>query len=622
MKRLDRPRRSSMAHSAEKASESSAIPSAARIFRVGVGLIVLALAVSALNNQSWAMSGVSLIWLSNGLLIGVLLCTPRRQWLAFFVLGYLIDLGVNICLGNPPAQSVYFGVCNMVEVILAAALMFPSVSSSLDLTEGRQLRSFFLYGVLLAPAIASLMATVFLRVFQGTPLSQSLRYWFAADVLGIATATPLYLSYHRGNKFSQRSKIETAGLFLALIIVTFAVFRLTNLPMLWLVLLFLLLLGLRLGFTGSAAGLLVVTFLGGYLTVEGYGPLHSAVRGSLPQRILVFQVFIILSMFALYLTEVAMAARRRTLSSLEASETRFRSLAEASRDVIMLIDLGGRQRYVSPAITELMGWKQEDMIGHEINQILHADDLASVENTMIALKMGSEPGPLAFRCLRSDGTDIWLEATVRMVPSVGSNEGENFVFVLRDVSDRKAAEERMQEAYETVERLAMVDGLTGVANRRQLDQTLSREWRNGRRNKTPLSLILLDVDHFKKYNDLYGHLAGDACLQKITREIQTVLRRPPDLLARYGGEEFLIILPETESAGAECMSERVRKVVENCDIAHAGSPHGVVTISLGCVTEIPTTDSNEENLQKAADAALYRAKTEGRNRIRVAGNGL
>src|ERR1700677_578121 len=98
MKRLGRPRRSSMARSAEKASDSGAIPSAARIFRVGVGLIVLALAVSALNNQSWAMSGVSLIWLSNGLMIGVLLCTQRRQWLAFFILGYLIDLGVNICL--------------------------------------------------------------------------------------------------------------------------------------------------------------------------------------------------------------------------------------------------------------------------------------------------------------------------------------------------------------------------------------------------------------------------------------------------------------------------------------------------------------------------------------------
>jgi diguanylate cyclase (GGDEF)-like protein len=137
------------------------------------------------------------------------------------------------------------------------------------------------------------------------------------------------------------------------------------------------------------------------------------------------------------------------------------------------------------------------------------------------------------------------------------------------------------------------------------------------RDNTPLSLMLIDVDYFKLFNDIYGHLAGDTCLQTIAGAIQEVLRRPPDLLARFGGEEFVIILPNTPAAGAEILARKVLHAVDGCAIPHSGSPYGTITVSLGCATLMPTTDGNPKNLLKAADDAMYRAKTGGRNRIQL-----
>jgi diguanylate cyclase (GGDEF)-like protein/PAS domain S-box-containing protein len=412
--------------------------------------------------------------------------------------------------------------------------------------------------------------------------------------------------------------LEVGGLLLLICLVSFAVFRLTDYPMLWLVLLCLLLIGTRLGFTGSALGLLLVTFIGGYLTAEGYGPLGPDLHGPLVTKIFIFQSFIGLSMLALYVTEVAMSGNRRVLHRLEASETRFRSLAEASRDVIVLSELSGRRKYVSPAMTELLGWGQEELLGQHYAKVVHEEDLSRVHQFMQELREGREVSPLAYRCRKQDGSYLWLEATARVLYDPRTQEPDGLVHVLRDISDRKAAEEEMQVAYQTVERLAMMDGLTGVANRRLLDQTLARVWTSSRREKSPLSVILIDIDHFKSFNDHYGHLEGDECLRRVAEKMQTALRRPLDLLARYGGEEFVAVLPDTRAKGADAIAELLRKGVEECCIPHKGSPLGVVTVSLGCATEIPVDASSLSSLLSSADAALYRAKSNGRNRAEVA----
>ncbi|GAC1389895.1 MAG: hypothetical protein NVSMB31_06310 [Vulcanimicrobiaceae bacterium] len=166
-----------------------------------------------------------------------------------------------------------------------------------------------------------------------------------------------------------------------------------------------------------------------------------------------------------------------------------------------------------------------------------------------------------------------------------------------------------------LERFASFDALTGVANRRSFDERLSFEWNLAQRRKHTLSMVLLDIDFFKSFNDAYGHIAGDACLKQVAQAAGRCVTRPSDVFARYGGEEFAIVLPETNLSGAIATAERIRLAIEALGIPHQGSEIGRVTASLGIATCVPDADSTKEALVNAADKALYFAKSGGRNRV-------
>ncbi|WP_317933101.1 diguanylate cyclase [Halioxenophilus sp. WMMB6] len=164
--------------------------------------------------------------------------------------------------------------------------------------------------------------------------------------------------------------------------------------------------------------------------------------------------------------------------------------------------------------------------------------------------------------------------------------------------------------------IALVDGLTGVANRRKLDQELQQAWGHCTREQVPLSLFMIDVDCFKHFNDTYGHQAGDGCLQAIAATLRKTLRRSYDIVARYGGEEFACILPNTDAAGALLLARRIRERVRELAIEHQASKVAeVVTVSVGAVTVIPTPDANSDELLMQADKMLYEAKVQGRDRV-------
>jgi diguanylate cyclase (GGDEF)-like protein len=161
-----------------------------------------------------------------------------------------------------------------------------------------------------------------------------------------------------------------------------------------------------------------------------------------------------------------------------------------------------------------------------------------------------------------------------------------------------------------------IDGLTGVHNRRHFDEALAREWSRALRRGSVLSVVLLDVDHFKRYNDLYGHPAGDECLRRIATEMARYIKRPADLVARYGGEEFACILPDTGHEGAMLFASQLGARIRELGIAHAASDtDAVVTVSLGVSTTLATADQSAENLLELADTQLYEAKRQGRNRV-------
>lgn len=178
---------------------------------------------------------------------------------------------------------------------------------------------------------------------------------------------------------------------------------------------------------------------------------------------------------------------------------------------------------------------------------------------------------------------------------------------------------RVRDSLRVLQQLSAVDGLTGIANRRHFDMQLEREWQRAQRNGTTLALVLMDIDYFKQYNDSKGHLAGDQCLRQISAVLRNVTRSPTDLVARYGGEEFVALLPETYAAGAAALAQRIMGRVADLHIAHpASGAAGCVTLSIGVAAMRVEAGTDSAVLVAAADAALYRAKSLGRDRVEIA----
>ncbi|MDX2096599.1 MAG: PleD family two-component system response regulator [Leptolyngbyaceae cyanobacterium bins.59] len=186
---------------------------------------------------------------------------------------------------------------------------------------------------------------------------------------------------------------------------------------------------------------------------------------------------------------------------------------------------------------------------------------------------------------------------------------------VRRLIEQTQLRQQLEQANRELERLANLDGLTQLANRRYFDEYFQQEWRRLAREQLCLSLMMVDVDFFKLYNDTYGHQAGDACLQRVAQTFRETLKRPADLVARYGGEEFIVLLPSTALEGAMHVANKLRSAVKALQIPHLRSPlEQQVTISLGVSCTVPTQDEAPATLIAAADRAVYRAKAEGRDR--------
>lgn len=186
----------------------------------------------------------------------------------------------------------------------------------------------------------------------------------------------------------------------------------------------------------------------------------------------------------------------------------------------------------------------------------------------------------------------------------------------RTMQELEQAKVTLQQVNQELQRLTTIDDLTQIANRRHFYEYLTQSWRRLLREQANLSLLLCDVDHFKRYNDACGHQAGDRCLQQVAHTIQQVVQRPSDLVARYGGEEFAIILPDTSAEGALYLAEKMQLQLDQAQIPHPQSLVGeYVTLSIGATSLIPVADQSPDILIAIADQALYAAKEQGRNRI-------
>jgi diguanylate cyclase (GGDEF)-like protein/PAS domain S-box-containing protein len=304
----------------------------------------------------------------------------------------------------------------------------------------------------------------------------------------------------------------------------------------------------------------------------------------------------------------------------------YRSILLASPDDITITDIEGRLLLVSEAANRVFGYPRGfDYSKLTISDFIAPADLPRARETILSMHQGTYVGPNYYRGIRWDGSHFDIEVNSGLIPDA-DGRAVKMVFIARDVTERKKAEAKIHELICQLEEekaravaSALTDSLTELPNRRAFDEALLMEFSRFRRSGEPFSLIVLDIDHFKRYNDCYGHLMGDECLRQVAKSLKVTVGRLPDIAARYGGEEFVILLPGT---GAEGVSTVARKIVQSfaeLRILHAASVAApYITASLGLATAVPGAVTTAEQVVLMADRALYRAKAGGRNRFEVA----
>ena len=331
-------------------------------------------------------------------------------------------------------------------------------------------------------------------------------------------------------------------------------------------------------------------------------------------------------------------------------EKQYRTIVETVSDIIIRLDVEGKIEFVNPAI-RFLGYEPSTIVGHHIEKFVEKVNGVNYRDGLVSQITTRGVGPMATNNLEvnflvekesalweqtksipvlMDAFGLWDVPDEIVFKDGGEKNFLGTLCIARNITQVKAMEEellnaqaRLIEAVEELKELATKDSLTGIGNRRFFDEYLEKEWKRAQRDKCPFSLVMIDLDFFKFYNDAYGHQKGDDCLKEVAKAIEGAMKRPADLAARFGGEEFALLLPETSSKGAMRLSEGLRKSIFDLNLEHKNNPNGSrVTVSMGVATMIVDTGADFKNLISKADKALYAAKNNGRNQVSQFNEGM
>jgi diguanylate cyclase (GGDEF)-like protein/PAS domain S-box-containing protein len=583
--------------------------------RLGACFLTVALASGFVTSLEGVGGPPHLLWIANGVLLAYLLLAPRWRWPAYLAVGLGADLAGSSFINGNWKQNLLFASLNIVEVAISAHLLRKRCTDLPQFTERAYLLRFTAFAILVGPAVAGAIFAPFALFLFHANAGSCFLSWVIGDGLGNAITTPACIEVFRTG-LKGGFKAEKPWLYTALLaFVTVAGFGQTRIPLMVLIYPCLVLVLLRMGMAWAAMGALFVTTVGSYFTFHGNGPLILAATVTPVPPAVRLQFFVAAGMVTLYSISIVLDRQKATDRRLREIVLMHKLVTENSRDVIILAGFDGRRSYVSAAAENMAGWKPEELMKYKSLDLVHPEDRPKAEDISRRLKNGEEGSTIECRVLKRDGDYVWVEASLRVVRDPATATPTGILNMVRDISERKQAEQELQNAYHALETLAVTDPLTHLANRRRLDQCLTAEWRRGMREHQPLSLLLIDVDLFKSYNDTYGHLRGDTCLKQIAEAALDVVTRPGDLVARFGGEEFAVVLPNTPNEGAMQVARQICASLGRRRLPHSANPLGYLTISVGCATMLPGVGQHSVALIQRADDALYVAKRGGRNRV-------
>ncbi len=265
------------------------------------------------------------------------------------------------------------------------------------------------------------------------------------------------------------------------------------------------------------------------------------------------------------------------------------------------------------AMLALLGKPSEDVIGHSCGELVNYGLCHQASCPLEVTKSKTKKEYDIQLPADSDASEHFIMSVAPLTTIVGTTA---ILSQFKNITSRKLTEKKLEELNRTLTDMARIDGLTQIANRRYFDEMLDQEWRRVFRDGKQLSLIMGDIDYFKKFNDHYGHQAGDDCLVQVAKALKGAILRPADLAARYGGEEFVLLLPEVDPEGTQHVGARVIEAIAKLKIEHQASEISeIVTMSFGAATLTPSAQHSPADLIALADKALYQAKEQGRNRI-------
>jgi len=306
-----------------------------------------------------------------------------------------------------------------------------------------------------------------------------------------------------------------------------------------------------------------------------------------------------------------------TNEDMETDSAVYKTLLESTKAIPWKIDWNTLKfSYIGPQIESLLGWSPSSWVTVEDwASRMHPDDRAWVVDFCVAQSRSGVDHEADYRALTKDGDYVWIRDVVHVVRK-DDGEVDSLIGFMFDISERKTTEEKLIVLQKELEELSFKDGLTGIPNRRMFDSIMEAEWANALRNHQPLSLIMIDIDYFKQYNDHYGHIQGDDCLKRVGQVLSSAATRARDFLARFGGEEFVLVLPETDAEAAKNIAERCRSLIFKEQIFHERSQVSqLLTVSLGVGTIIPTRSDAPLKFVDEVDRRLYQAIQKGRNCI-------
>lgn len=553
------------------------------------------------------------IWLGNGFLTGWLLSRPTSSWPYYLAAGLLADVLARLSSGSGPPYAIAIGLANIVEVLIVAVVVRRRVPDIGDPKRWIELGGVATVATLVACAVSGLLASGVSALFDGGRLLVGFVTWYAAHVVGMVIFATVTVVVHREGQalFTAPGRRWSFVVNMLLIAVVSAVVFSVRYPVLFLAYPPLLLAAFRHRFAGVAVGILLFGIIGSVATAMGKGPIALVDELGRNGHVAMLQLYIAGACLMTIPVALAMAERKRLHVRLSENELRYRMLADYSHDVIVRMRANGERLYVSPSAKDTLGWSPAEMLGQRWS-LVHPDDREMQLQAMQDVLANGQPHTAIYRVQHKDGHYVWIEAVTRPIPSI-DGEGMDIIYTGRDVSRRVAAEAALEASRLELEQMARVDPLTGLANRRQFEERLRVSLLRLQRHGTPVALMYLDVDHFKRINDTWGHAAGDRVLRSFAQRLVGCVRRT-DLVARLGGDEFAVIVEDAAlpDAAETVARQLVAEMHHGIDIDGTGL---IATTSIGIAyTAVPT---DADTLLGVADAALYAAKQAGRNTWRI-----